>query len=329
MAEVAVVMPVRSPAPWLGEAVASVLGQSHRGLELVLVDDGLSEADAAMLPRDSRLRRIEPAGRGLVEALNAGWRASEAPWIARMDADDRSDPCRIERQLAVAGREPQLGVIASAVRLVEARGHGMARYVEWANGLGDHDAILRARFVESPVIHPGAMLRREWLERVGGYRDRGWAEDHDLWLRLLAAGCRFGRAAEAWLDWRDSERRLTRCDPRYGEAARRELRAAHLARLPEVAERGVAIAGAGPIGKSLARALIRRGVTVHGFFEVHPRRIGERIHGAPVASVDELAGRWRGAVLLAAVGLEGGRERLGRLLAATDREEGRELWRVC
>ena len=151
------------------------------------------------------------------------------------------------------------------------------------------------------------MARREALLEAGGYRCCGWAEDHDLYLRLLARGMRFGKVPEVLLDWRDGPGRLTRTHPDYAEAQVWRMKAHHLAQLTKVETQGVVICGAGPIGKRLGRLLRAAGVTVHGFFEVHPRRIGQRIGGVPVAGPEEFGARWREAVLLSAVGVDGGR----------------------
>ena len=220
-------------------------------------------------------------------------------------------------------------MVGCGVCLVDSCGEGMTRYVEWANSLTDAADISRSRFVECPLIHPSALIRADALDGVGGYRDVPWAEDHDLWLRMLEAGCRFEKVPEVLLDWRDSSHRLTRRDPRYGDEARMAMRCQFLMRQPAVAERGVSIAGAGPIGKRLARGLMQLGGTVRGFFEVNPRRIGERIHGVPVVGSDEVGTRWRESVLLGAVGVPGARERVRRIAVAAGRVEGEDFWSVC
>ena len=107
------------------------------------------------------------------------------------------------------------------------------------------------------------------------------------------------------------------------------MRAHYLAEIPEVRERGIVVAGAGPIGKSLARELLALGIEVHGFFDVHPRRLGEIIHGAEVAGLEDFGRRWRDAVMLSAVGLAGVREEIRGLAVAAGYEEGRDLWCVC
>jgi len=332
MPEVSVLLPFRDAGATLGSAVASMLGQTFGDFELLVIDDGSRDGSERCLEGfpDRRLRLLPNRGpAGIVGALEYGRSQASGRWIARMDADDLSLPSRLARQLEHGSAHPERGVVACGAALIDAVGPGMARYVEWVNRLVDPRAIADARFVECPLIHPTAMVRSEWLERVGGWRDAGWAEDHDLWLRLLDAGCAFGRVPEVLLEWRDSASRLTRSDPRYGESARMRMRAHFLGRLERVRRQGVVIAGAGPVGKSLSRALAGEGIPLRGFFEVNPRRIGERIHGVEVAGPDEFPTRWREAVLLGAVGIPGGRDRVRALALDHGRVEGEDFWSVC
>lgn len=332
--KVTVVMPFRDAAATLPAALASVRAQTFPHWELLAVDDhsrdGSREVVAAVAAADPRVRLLTNEDRpGVAGASRTAGRAAAGEWLVRMDADDVSRPERIERQLAVAAAHPDWDVIGCGVTIPNPLGEGMVRYVEWVNGLQGPEEIAAARFIESPVVHPSAMMRRAAVAAAGGYREVAWAEDHDLWLRMLEAGCRFGKTPEVLLEWRDSPGRLTRADAAYGEAARQRMRAHFLARLPVVAERGVALAGAGPIGKELARALRAEGVAVQGFYEVHPRRIGERIQGVEVADSAELGRRWPAAVLVSTVGVPGGREQVRALALAAGYREGRDFWCAC
>ena len=332
--QLSVVLPVRNAEATLEEAIASCLEQSFTNLELLVVLNGSEDASAEIAAefarRDDRIRVLESSVEGgVTEAMALGLRESCCPVIARMDAEDGSAPERFATQRALLESDPLLGGVSCQVRLVGALGGGMSRYVDWVNTLRTPEDVSRERFVECPVIQPSVMLRREVIEAAGGYVATSWAEDHDLWLRMLAQGVRFGKVDEVLLDWRDSEGRLTRSHAMYGEDEVWRMKAHHLARLPSVREQGVAICGAGPIGKRLARLLGGEGVTMNGFFEVHPRRIGNRIGGVPVAGPDEFGVRWREAVLLSAVGLAGGRGRVRDLARPAGYLEGRDFWCCC
>jgi hypothetical protein len=189
-------------------------------------------------------------------------------------------------------------------------GAGMRAYVEWVNGLADHEAMARDRFVESPVVHPSVAMRTSTLRGLGGYRDFDGPEDYELWLRAFDARLRFAKLAETLIEWRDSPGRLTRRDPRYAPERFRSVKLDALERGPLAAPaRPLVVWGAGRIGKAWSRALRARGHRLAAFVEVDPRKLGQRIHGIPVVPVP-LATAWPGALHLAAVGQPGAREQI-------------------
>jgi glycosyltransferase involved in cell wall biosynthesis len=331
---ISIVMPFRNAAATLPEALASVLAQDFGDWELLAVDDhstdGSAEVLRALAGGDPRVRLLSNEGpQGVVGASITAGRAATSEWLARMDADDVSHPERLSRQRAMACERPELDVIGCMVEILSPLGDGMVRHVDWVNTRREPEEIANARFIENPLVHPSSLMRKSAVEAAGGYLDVPWAEDHDLYLRMLERGAVFGKVPETLLKWRDSPGRLTRSDPRYGDACRHRMRAHFLSRMPAVKERGVVIAGAGPIGKTLALELQVKGVEVRGFFDVHPRRIGETIHGAEVAGLDQFGSRWREAVLLSAVGVPGGREEVAGLAEKAGYVEGRDFWGFC
>ncbi|MEM7145009.1 MAG: glycosyl transferase, partial [Verrucomicrobiota bacterium] len=221
-----------------------------------------------------------------------------------------------------------VGVGGGGVKITGEPGEGFREYERWINSLREPDAIAAARFIESPMVHPSVVMRREVVEAVGGYRDVGWAEDYDLWLRMLERGCRFAKVGEVLLEWRDGAERLTRSDERYSQENFLRAKAHFLGRMEAVRGRGVAIAGAGPIGKRLGGYLRDEGARVELFYDVHPRRIGERIGGVPVRDSEELAGPG-GAILLGAVGIRGERETVRSVAVGAGYVEGVDFFCVA
>jgi hypothetical protein len=228
--------------------------------------------------------------------------------------------------------DASVDVLGCCVALVgapgTAPGGGMRAYVEWQNALLDHEAMARDRFVESPLVHPSVAMRTEALRRLGGWRDFDGPEDYDLWLRAFDVGLRFAKLAEALVEWHDSPRRLTRTDPRYAPGRFLALKLEVLARGPLAGGRAAVVWGAGPVGKSWSRTLRAAGHEVRAFVEVDPRKVGARIHGAPVVAVDE-AGRLRGPLHLAAVGQKEARERIRAEAARLGLAEGADLVAVA
>jgi glycosyltransferase involved in cell wall biosynthesis len=316
---VSVVLPFRDAAATIDDALRSIATQSMGDFECILVAnhsiDGSIGRAADIARRDPRFRAIASDG-GLVDALNLGIAAARGGVIARMDADDVAHPRRLERQLRMLDADTSLALVSCLVECfpVSALRDGMRRYQCWLNGLRTPEAIRNAVFIESPIAHPSAVIRRWALEGVGAYRDTGGPEDYDLWLRLLLRGYRAAKVPEVLLFWRDSPRRLSRSDARCDRA---QFLATKLAHFGDAIPPGQAldICGAGPTGRRWAAALGRRGYAVHRFIDVAPKRWGLTINGVPVCAPAALE-RQRNFVL-AAAGSPGAREAiehwLGRL----------------
>ena len=336
MPRVSIILPVRNAQATLEQSVSSCLAQSFSDFELIIVDDGSTDGSteiAGMFSRlDSRVVRISLGeNRGVAVAAEVGRKAASGEFIARMDADDVCRPQRIARQVQVLDRQQNLAGCGTAVRLIGAPqsepGRGFSEHVRWVNSLSSPEQLAAERFIDSPLVNPSSMVRASVLESVGGFSDPEWAEDYDLWLRLLEEGHQFLNIQQALLDWHDSEGRLTRASVRYSAEMFSRAKAYYLARVPRVAKSGVEIAGAGPVGKRLARHLVANSVRVGCFYEVHPRRMGERIAGIEVR--DHSIMQCGESVLLAAVGLPGARGRIRKLALAAGYREGVDFFCVA
>lgn len=342
---VSVLLPVRDAAPWLEAALGSLERQTFRDFEVVAVDDGSTDGCGEMLVakqrQDERFRVFRRPPEGLVSALNFGLERCRAPLVARMDADDVTHTHRLARQVRALREAPGLDVVSCRVRcfpctVVE---RGMRLYEGWLNSLLEHGEILRERFAESPIPNPTFLMRREWIERIGGWREgvagERWPEDYDFWLRLAAAGARFGKVDQVLHFWREHPQRATREDPRYGKDRFLACKAWHLARGPLAAPpgsstgRSVVVWGAGPTGRRLVRELERWGVGARVFVDVDPAKIGRRPRGVEVVAPEALPALLGGPeppVVLAAVAARGGRQQVRERLQGLGLVEGEGFW---
>jgi len=178
-------MPVHNGSRFLRQAIDSVLAQSFRDLELLVVDDGSTDDSVAIASSvaDARLRCLSGSGHlGLVGTLNIGLRAATGQYVARLDADDVAHPDRIEKQAALLDREPAVALVGSLARLVDERGVAAGVVRRPVSRI----AIRWYALLENPLIHSAAMFRHDVVSGLGGYDEAlPLAEDYDLWGRIL------------------------------------------------------------------------------------------------------------------------------------------------
>jgi glycosyltransferase involved in cell wall biosynthesis len=324
-------MPVRNEARYLPAALDSLFRQTLADWELVAVDDGSTDNTPAILAaaalRDPRIFAVRCKGGGLVAALNEGLAACRASLVARLDGDDIAHPRRLELQAKLMETDPGIGLAACAFRHFprSALKQGMLAYETWQNGLRDHELIMRDLFVESPFVHPSVMMRRNLLLGMGGYRDCGWPEDYDLWLRLAAAGVRFARLPQTLFFWRDHPERATRTMAAYSHNAFRACKLHHLLSGYLAGRKTVVMAGAGLEARAWQRLLSAEGIAVTCWLDVDPRKTGRTLHGAPVIHPHEL--RPSGDKMLVAIGVRGARDEFRRLVRPMGLLEGLDF--IC
>ncbi|MFZ6026732.1 MAG: glycosyltransferase [Chloroflexota bacterium] len=335
MPAVSVLLPCYNAASTLPEALYSLLQQSWTDFDIIAIDDGSTDDTQAVLnawaARDSRVRVVERPHAGIIAALNTGIEASTGPLLARMDADDRCHPERLARQVAYLQAHPQVAVLGCRVAgfPAEALRGGFQMYIQWSNALIEDADIRREMFVESPLVHPSVLIRREWLARVGGYQERGWAEDYDLWLRLYLAGANFYKLPVVLLDWRETPQRLTRSDSRYSLENFLRAKAHYLARGPLAGRDAVIIWGAGMVGRRLSKHLQRQKVPLVAFVDIDPHKVGCTRRGAPILAPEALLDCWnryRNPAVLAAVGARGARQIIRQRLETLGLREGQAWW---
>ena len=331
---VSVLLPVFNAAATLAETLESIQAQSCEDFEVVAIDDGSEDESGDILLewscRDPRFRVLLADHQGIVEAPNRGLALCRGAYVARMDADDRMHPERLEKQLAWLEGNPGLSVVSCLVEIFprEETGEGMLVYEAWLNGLVDSAAIEREFFVESPIANPSAMMRCEELVALGGYQDRGWPEDYDLWLRYRAAGRRFAKVPEVLHYWREHPRRATHVQGRYSVENFLRAKAHYLCAGPLQERDGLVVWGAGKTGRRLAKHLEREGRAPDVFVDIAPKKIGGTLRRKPVIGPDDLSAWWtrhERPILLAAVASRGARALIREALDGWGLIEGNDF----
>jgi glycosyltransferase involved in cell wall biosynthesis len=185
---VSVVMPVYNGELYLAEAIQSILAQSYRNFEFLIVDDGSTDGSPQIINKyknlDSRVKLIRHVrNQGLVSALNTGFQAAQGKYLARMDQDDISLPERFSLQVEHLEAFPEVGLLGCRVHHIDATGRLLYVPPLYLDDLSIQWHIL----FQNTFYHPTVMLRKSVLDQLNLRYDPAHenAEDFGLWSRLL------------------------------------------------------------------------------------------------------------------------------------------------
>jgi len=277
--EISVVLPYFNAKKTLDRAIESVLNQSFRDFELLLVDNNSTDVSARTCEgyqqKDARIHLLNEDQQGVAFASNHGFEKARAPLIARMDADDEMLPTRLEEQAAYINSHPIIGLVGGQVEYQgDSSNEGFRHYVNWSNQLTKPEDIFMNRFVELPIVNPTIMFRKRLFEKYGGYTDGDFPEDYEMILRWMEKGVIMSKIPQKVLKWYDHPYRLTRTDSRYSETAFYQMKSRFLAKYLKIFQaKPIWIWGAGKLSRRRSSFLEEHDIQIAGYIDVKPRQL--------------------------------------------------------
>lgn len=229
-------MPVYNAEMFLHEALASIMSQTFTDFECIIVNDASTDASTTIIRsfKDERIILLEnDCNRGVTYSLNRAIENARGEYLVRMDADDIMHPDRIAKQVEAMQRNPEIAVLSSKIRFINAEGE--------ETGYWNHDQISTTADeirnlmpATNCIAHPSVMMRREVILKFGySYKQKG-AEDWDLWLRLLNAGYRIEKLDEVLLNYRVHHSSVSAKDKEREVLERRLMRVRYVFLLEEL-----------------------------------------------------------------------------------------------
>ena len=184
---VTVLTTVYNGEEFIEECVNSILGQTLQDFEYIILNNGSTDGTADLLNKftDPRLKIIHQENLGISRSLNKGVELSRCNLIARLDADDYSVPTRLEHQVEVMNKYPDLVLCGSRFReLLEEK--SLPQRVAFTE---TDEAIRKSLSCFNPFAHSTVMFRKETYIKAGGYNNKlKFSQDYDLWLKMLTLG---------------------------------------------------------------------------------------------------------------------------------------------
>ncbi len=204
MTPVSIVVTCYNYARFLPDAVESALGQTHRDVEVVLIDDGSTDDTPQVAARwfdDARFRYVRQSNAGQSAAKNHGIRLATHPLVAFLDADDRWDLAKLEKQVPLFDR-PEVGVVYSRGLFLAADGSTRVPPEPTRHRVPRAGDLTTALLFDNMIPFSSAVVRRDLLEQVAGFDETlAMAIDWDLWLRL-SLRCEFDWVDERLMHYR-------------------------------------------------------------------------------------------------------------------------------
>ena len=204
------------------ESLRSVAKQTFADFECIVVDESTDTARAqaceSLCKRDSRFVYVKPKVRlGLAASLNLALGMARADWVARFDSDDVCLPERIAMQMDFLEKHPDVDVLGGGLEIMDEEGKSLA----FRDYPCEHDVIARKFQFTTPLAHPTVIYRRLVVLEAGGYDPSfRFAEDLDLWLRLLNRKVRFANLPSTVVRYRQQHTRRQSLHWRFNLLAR-------------------------------------------------------------------------------------------------------------
>ena len=191
--KVSVVMSVYNGEKWLESSIKSVLNQTFKDFEFIIVNDGSTDSTLKIIDYfitiDKRIKLINKKNTGLADSLNIGISLAKGNWIARIDADDLSNHTRLEKQYNLAVKEGEDTIIGSHCYLIDSNGNLISR-----KNYPLENKKLKYNLIQNSAFfpHSSTFFSLSLFNRLGRYRSHfKRSQDYDLWLRSISFGYRF------------------------------------------------------------------------------------------------------------------------------------------
>lgn len=185
--QVTVILPVYNGEKYLTEAIESILNQSYKNFELIIINDGSHDKSLLIAEKfkDKRIRIYnQKHNQGLAKTLNFGINLAKGKYIARQDQDDFSYPERLKKEVDYLNKNPKCGLIGTWAEIWKGKNKDTNRFLKHP---ATNDLLQLFLLFNNPFVHSSVIIRKKALNEIGLYstdKEREPPEDYELWSRI-------------------------------------------------------------------------------------------------------------------------------------------------
>ncbi|MCK4979174.1 MAG: glycosyltransferase family 2 protein, partial [Candidatus Delongbacteria bacterium] len=282
-------MPARNSEKFLSLTINSILDQTEKNWELIVIDDGSEDNTLGMLKdfteKDPRIKIYKnEEGKGIIPALKTAFKYSKGDLITRMDSDDLMATYKLKKMKEMLLDSGKGHVVTGPVKCFSDDGikEGYRTYEKWLNDLIINENCYNEIYKECVIQSSCWMVHREDFLKCGAFDENIYPEDYDLAFRFYKYGLKVRSYPELLHYWRDHPARVSRNDQRYKDQQYFDLKLKYFFELDHDSSKVLMIWGTGSKGKKLVRKLQDQYSAPFRWVGNNQKKIGERIYGIEV-----------------------------------------------
>lgn len=290
---ISILTPFKNTSEFLPECLESIILQTYKNWELLIIDDSSSDNSYAIVnefaKKDPRIRLFKNTGSGIIDALRLAFRESSGTYITRMDSDDIMSPEKLDIMLNDLSKSGRKHIALGLVKYFSEAGigNGYAKYESWLNELTSKGTNYSEIYKECVIPSPCWMMHREDFIICDAFNPNRYPEDYDLTFRFYKNGMECIPNKKLLHYWRDYSTRASRTDSNYAENHFLNIKLHYFLDLNYDTSRPLTVWGAGQKGKTIAKLLQKKGVDFIWICD-NPKKIGKHIYDVELFSFEHL-----------------------------------------
>lgn len=290
---VSILTPFKNTSEFLPECLDSIIQQTYKHWELVIIDDHSSDNSYNIvneyLKKDTRIKIFKNSGQGIINALRLAFEKSSGTYITRMDSDDIMHPEKLELMLKDLHSFGRNHVALGLVKYFSKSGigDGYAKYESWLNELTSEGKNYSEIYKECVIPSPCWMIHRDDLIIAEAFLPNRYPEDYDLTFRFYKNNLKCIPSNTILHYWRDYSTRASRTDSNYAENHFLEIKLHYFLELNHNASRPLTVWGAGKKGKTIVKLLLAKDIEFIWICD-NPKKIGKHIYDVELFNFEHL-----------------------------------------